>query len=670
VLSTVLAALPLTALGHGAAPAAAAAAEPPVAEVTLAGVTPAVLRPGEELVLAGSVRNVSRQPLAAAQVLLRLSVRPLERRADVRAVSADTGFRSGSRDPRSYQELGDLAGGGSRPFQLRVAAEDLGFPVAGVYVVGVDVRATLQDGRRSTVDTARTVLPWVPEEPARPVDVAPVLPLATQPSLLPDGTLIGDDLAAEVAASGRLGGRLAAGGTDVTWLVDPDLVTTLQVMASGYQVREPAAGSSAASDDTTEGSGAQPAAQFLAELAGTLAAAPGPRRLPSADVDVAALAETGDGQWARATLADALAEPDGPSDVLGTTLDVAVASPTSGLGAAGAALVRSAGDPDVVVGDAGLRAALSPNDDGVDALVALRQRLLAETYLAAANGSAALTMLAPTRWSGGAAETTSALAALRSAPWVRLVTWASLPDPRPARVAASAGNPLPQGHVAAVRSMQGEIDEVSDVLVDPDPVVADFDAAALRALSVAWRSDPDGGASYLRTARGQLRAGSAGVHVLVPEAVTLSARSGRFPLTVVNDLAAAVVVRLELEPANRDRLTITDPGPLDIAAGEKATVTVTAEAAANGRVPVAVRLLTPQGAPVGPTQTMIVVATQYGTVGWIVVAAASTLLLVTVGRRIAARVRAHRAERAAPPSAQVTLGPVTGSDARPDEVLR
>jgi hypothetical protein len=653
--------------------AAVATAQPAaaVAEVRLDRLEPAVASPGDELRLSGTVTNTSDQVQRDVQALLRLSHDALQERAEVRQVAADPAFRSGVRDTSTFVELGDLAPGASTAFSVRTDVDRLALPGPGVYVVGVDVRATSADGSRGTVGIARTELAWVPAEGPDPIDVATVLPLATEPALLPDGTLFGDDVAAAVSPTGPLGGRLAAGsaaggGVPVTWLVDPDLVTTLTAMAGGYDVRTPAPGSSAASRDTHEGSGSEAAARFLARLAEAVETGPEPRRLPTADPDIAALAAAADRGWAVDTLRGALRGPGDLTDVLGRSAPLAVAPAAAGLGAGGADLLAQAGGADVVVGDAGLRAALTPRDPGVSPQLATRQRILAETYLAAGEpagqGAGLLTLLAPPTWSGGAAETATVLAALRAAPWVRTVPRTTPAVPEDAT--GSPGRPLPAGHVAAVADLHDDVQGVSGLLADPAVLLDRFDAAELRALSVAWRADLDGATGYLRTAQGQLRTSTTGVQVLVPDSVTLSARSGRFPLTVANDLAADVVVRVDLTSANRDRLAIADPPELHLAAGEKATVTVQAEAAANGRVPVQVQLRAADGAAFGPSQTMIVVATQYGTVGWLVVAAGATLLLATAGRRLVRRVRArHAAGWSTPAGSERAGGPGPGDGA-------
>jgi hypothetical protein len=113
---------------------------------------------------------------------------------------------------------------------------------------------------------------------------------------------------------------------------------------------------------------------------------------------------------------------------------------------------------------------------------------------------------------------------------------------------------------------------------------------------------------------------------------------------VANDLDRPVLVDLQLSPANPDRLRIETIESLRVEAGEKAAVDVRAEAAANGTVPVVVRLSTTTGEPLGRAQQLRVVATDYGTIGWVVVGVGALLLATATAVRLLRRPRAVRTE--------------------------
>jgi uncharacterized membrane protein len=113
---------------------------------------------------------------------------------------------------------------------------------------------------------------------------------------------------------------------------------------------------------------------------------------------------------------------------------------------------------------------------------------------------------------------------------------------------------------------------------------------------------------------------------------------------VTNDLDRPVLVDLELTPANPDRLRIEAVESLRVEAGEKAAVDVRAEAAANGTVPVVVRLSTTTDEPLGRAQQLRVVATDYGTIGWVVVGLGVLVLIAATVTRVARRPRAEAAQ--------------------------
>ena len=127
--------------------------------------------------------------------------------------------------------------------------------------------------------------------------------------------------------------------------------------------------------------------------------------------------------------------------------------------------------------------------------------------------------------------------------------------------------------------------------------------------------------------------------MLIPESVTLSGDKGTFPLTVSNGLPQPVLVSIDVQADYPDRMSVADVPPQRVNAGENATVEVTAEATANGKVPVTVRLTAADGSSLGPPQQMIVNATDYGAIGWIVVIAAVFLFATAAVLRL---IRARR----------------------------
>src|SRR5690606_2310375 len=130
-----------------------------------------------------------------------------------------------------------------------------------------------------------------------------------------------------------------------------------------------------------------------------------------------------------------------------------------------------------------------------------------------------------------------------------------------------------------------------------------------------------------------ISAQAARVTVTVPDSVTLSGNTGVFPLTVINDLDEPVNVALEIKSANVDRLRIEPVAVREVPAGERVYIDVTAQAAANGKVPIDVQLIAADGSPIGPSRQTVVNATDYGTIGWVIVAVAGVLFAGAIVRK-------------------------------------
>jgi hypothetical protein len=693
-LLTAVTAAVLAATATALGPLPPAAAQAPDVTAVLRTIEPAAPVPGDTLVLSGTVRNHGDERVDNVQALLRYSRDPLESRSDVRRAVEELEYRYGRRDERYYEVVADrLPPGAAAGFRLEVPVDEIGFVEPGVYAVGVDVRGTPSSGSRLTLATERTLLPWMDGVDAPPVPVALLWTLAAPPQVQADGTLRTDDLASQVAPGGALAGVLdAARDTPVGWLVDPDLISTLGRMAGGYEVE---AGEGA----VQPGRGAGAATRWLETFRSTVAGGE-VSLLPYAVPDVEALAHD-DAVWAAsvaagavgATLAaanddsaatgtqtgprrprtDLAALPDGAGDTAGLTALASAGITTVVL--SGDAVTPVAAGPrgrvmagstvlDALLTDPGLDAVAADAVTGASAedpgLVVARQRWLAETALAVlaaqrtGEDPAALLTAAPQQWRPDPALARTLVDTWTSTAWVTPTTVAEVaaePSPTgsdpvlaPNPPASARAAELPEDMVAAVAAAHADVEGYLHLLAEPDDQAAALEPALLRSTSAAWRADVVSGRAYAAELSADARESLRQVMVLVPQSVTLSSRTGVFPLTVANDLDRPVLVDLQLSPANPDRLRIETIESLRVEAGEKAAVDVRAEAAANGTVPVVVRLSTTTGEPLGRAQQLRVVATDYGTIGWVVVGVGALLLAAATAVRVVRRPRAVRTE--------------------------
>ncbi|HEX2360782.1 MAG TPA: DUF6049 family protein [Jiangellaceae bacterium] len=651
----------------------AAAEDGPAATATLRTVEPAAPKAGDTLVLAGVVQNTGDESLVGVQANLRYSAIPLDDRADVRRVPTDDDVRWGQRPGDFFQPVDDeLLPGESVEFALPIPVDEIDFGDPGVYAVGVDIRADTVDGERTTLATARTVIPWLPDTAALPdVPVALLWPLATQPALLPDGTFLDDGLAERLAPDGPLTALVEApGGAPVSWLVDPDLLASAGTMADGYAVTAP--------DGTTkEGTGAAAAEAWLqAYRAATTGAQV--NLLPYANPDVPAVAQADDREAAEVAR-EAIAASTNWASQTETAAGTEIAWPGGGVAdVAPLAALASAGTPTVVlahdavlgtsdaaraqvpVGEGSIEAVLT--DSGLESAIATltaadpaagvtatRQAWLAETAMTAlaadgANAPPTLVAAAPYGWLPSPAVAQALVDIWTTTPWVRPTALADVPADDQTTVvpdpdATAAPPELTPEYVAAATELRRDTARYAALLAEPDALVEDLRTSTLRALATTWRAAPDVGSAYTSAATAEVTTRLGQVSVLVPESVTLSSKKGTFPLTVSNGLPQPVLVSVEVTADRPDRISIADVAPQRVEAGENATVEVTAEASANGKVPVTVRLTTAGGSPLGPPQRMDVNATDYGTIGWVVIGVAVALFLAAAALRL---VRARR----------------------------
>ena len=132
------------------------------------------------------------------------------------------------------------------------------------------------------------------------------------------------------------------------------------------------------------------------------------------------------------------------------------------------------------------------------------------------------------------------------------------------------------------------------------------------------------------------------MHLLPSGPVTLTARSGRIPVTVVNDLDQQVTVRVGVAADPAVRMTVTAPPPVVLEARSSTTLDISADATTNGAVVVDAQLTTLDGQPLGSAQTIPVQVTGFGAVAALLVGAALVLLCIALVVRVVRAIRTGR----------------------------
>lgn len=654
------------------------------ATAELTDVSTAAMEPGGTITLSGHVTNTGEHPLTDVQALVRFSRNPLTDPDEIARVPVDPELHRGLRSDIAIDEAADtLEPGASVPFELEVEVDELGLNpnLPGLYAIGADVRASEQEGARSTVASSRTVVPFLPApDQLSTLDVAFVWPLTHRPSVLADGTFTDDSLAAELSQGGSLHTRVsAAADTPVTWAIDPDLLATTEIMAQGYQVRT----GDLTQPETTEireGTGTEVAQQWRT-LAEQATSGDDVVALPAATPDLVAMQ---DREFADDVLADSIEQArtaltedpileGGRLGWLADTTDTTAS--LAGWAAAGVDSVVLPGDEhdeapedlrtvhsdarlSDLLADAANAAPQNAAEDAGDSQVATfqaQQRWRAETARIALEGTTtdtgtSLVVAPPSGWDPDADVAQALLDAWQQTPWTSPVPLAEVEgstesettgqvatgsDSDQASSSTSAQRPLPTENVAAADELAAGARLYGSLVSEGASSTPQAAAQSpVRAMSTSWRSDPQRGLASARFGLDVVQAPAGNVTVEVPDRVTLSSDTGRLPLTVANELDTPVAVRVEARAANPDRLTLRQSETLQVEAGESRSVEVEATARSNGRVPVRVRLVSPDGMVIGEPQQMIVTATEYSTIGWVIIGVGGAMFAGLLGLRV------------------------------------
>ncbi len=648
---------------------------PPV-DVHLTGLDPALPSRSDTLTIRGTARNTSSEPIDSAQVVLwrhRSSLTDLE---DLRTVAGQTpesvnGYQLWTEGAyrRLAPEQQTWAPGETRTFELSVPMSAFSFVrTSGAYLIGAQVVGRHGGRTLSTLGQARVLLPLGPVGSAATEGtntVASAVLLSSQPSMIEPGVFADHHLADELAPDGRLTVLLRSAQRDqVSWLVDPSLLDELRAMADGYVVRTP--------DGDQEGPGSDAAGRWL-EAYGRLDPARG-FRLPFAIPDLTLLQRIGLADVVRraATTTDNQAADGLPLLVYsaGGALDNEAVALAESLGpaailASGAdargALIAPVGTAPIINFSPGSTSG-GPGPEPAQSLVQTRQRMLAESFLAANTESGSTTVRVITNAEAAEADVAA------QAPWLRRTTLTNLLTETPvdwdrqlAYGDADRVAELTEPQVAALQEIVKGYGPFIEMLAEGEDTSRMAAATMARAASSWWRDDRQGfdryAAPQLQAAR-QLWNGQS-VELTAQRSVIMSGQSGSFPMTVTNNLDQPIRVTLTFESFQPQRLSIPAMPDLIIPANQGVTVNVQPKAVGNGPVRISAQVTTPGGTPVSKRVWLTVEATNFGRVGWIIVVASGIVLIATSALRIRQVRRERQAGRRVAPDVHTTPPVVT-----------
>lgn len=662
--------------------------------VTVDHLTPRIPAKGATVTVSGEVTNNGKSTITDAHVGLRTRFDgPLKTRSALKSAASRTGYsyaQDGGEVDDHTAEVQDLPAGGKAPFSISVPVSALDFTDAGVYQLGVALEgSTPSESTEQVLGIKRTFLPWYGEDDAtgtKQTKIAYLWPLTDRSHIAPRGDtdsqrspiFLDDDLATELAPGGRLRTMVdLARNLQVTWVIDPDLLATVEFMTKGYRVVGPGGDVT----KTTAGTGTDLARQWLKDLrlavAGDQVIA-----LPFGDTDLASLAHQGQkvaGTTGYLKTGSALGLST-VETILGGTPTADVAWPVDGAidpsivsvaraGGARQIIARSdtfhesegleytpnAARPigksmTAVVSDATLSTAFSGTMADPQSINLAVQGFIAQTLMITLESpeKQRSVVVAPQRMPtvAQAQAMAEAIHETSTATWAVPVYFdeaaSAHPDARangsvPSAKAYPAKLRKQETSVAAfqqIQTTQRNLNNFVVILTRQDRVTVPFGNAVLRSMSTSWRGNTTGADEYRNAIGFYLTDLISAVHIIDKTTLTLSGRSGTIPITVKNELSQPVNVVLKLTSTANIRLEVKNAEqPITIEGGHTRTLKFETKASANGTVTVVAGLYTVDNQLYGRSTDFDVHINKVTDLVMLVIGA-GLLLLVLAGVRI------------------------------------
>ncbi len=666
--------------------------------ISITGMTPTTARPDSTVTVRGTLVNHTGAPVSGISV---------------QASTSTKGF--GFPAQMTDFSKGLPVGTPTLPFQLQPAGESyqvtdavpngatvrwaVSFPAAVFYyqfgVFPVQVQATAA-GTTYTA-AARTFLPFWPGGTAatqlKGLRVAWVWPLIDTPQQGACAkTLATSALAGSVASGGRLSTLLDAGaawsaGDDLTWVIDPALLSDVSVMTRPYFTH----GNAACSERFRERP-SRAAANWLTKLGTSVAGQPA-FLTPYANVDVAALSHSGldpnigNAYRLGATVAGQILPntfgENGTGTGDGSLLKAAWpadgradAGVLTSLAEAGGISTAVLSDDELSSGSGGVEDALAKTVNGVGTSMslllansritsllgtasakptpsgqfALTQGFLAQTAMIAVEQpftERALVVAPPTGWDPSPAEANALLAITHGdgAPWLHptgmstlAAAAAKLPSATHVPPKQVSGAELKDNYLDQLSLVQSSVSLFKDLLYQPSAAqLNSLDAAFAVTQSSAWRGRGSPGGWLAVGKLSKYLSDSAGkVQIIASKKILLAGQSGETPVSVQNGLGQTVQVQVTVTTRPGSHLQVGDFNSLlTVRAGGTNTVRVPVHSAMIGTTTVQLQLVTQDGSPLGWTQqSLSVEVTRFGRSLLLLIGGALGILVLTSAYRL------------------------------------
>ncbi|SER92947.1 hypothetical protein SAMN04487983_102547 [Streptomyces sp. yr375] len=669
---------------------AKAASDTGTVAVAVDSLTPAAPTDGDTLTVSGTVTNNGKRAVTGAHVGLQVGAALATRSAIDRAAKQPDALAGsdGSEVGGPYvAKFAKLTPGVAEHFSISVPVDKLDLGGGGVYPVGVALSGeTSAQPWERVLGIQRTFLPWQPDEADARTRTTVLWPLVSTVHMTAETgsnaqqtpVFLNDDLASEIAPGGRLDQLLTLGKElDVTWVIDPDLLASVDAMTGSYRVRGDG-------DTTTAGTHQAIAKQWLDDLQDAVIGKE-VVALPFADPDLAALAHNGTG------VAGSLSQLKAATDVAATTVETVLhVTPSTDFawpvdGAVDPSIVKvatSAGADKVIARSDSLTesgdltyspSAARPIGGGTTAVVA--DARLSTTFQGDLTKASASTLavqeflaqslalnlqtdkqrsivVAPQRMptASQARSLAEAVTTLQGGTWSQsqqlAATAKAKPDPRAdTNVSSKAAYPsslrkqeLSRSAFEQIADTQDNLDNFKVILTNEARVVTPFGRAINREMSTSWRGRSTAASTFRQGVQAYLDSLTGQVKLIDKSETKLSGRSATIPVTVQNNLVQGVDhLVLRLTSTNPTRLEISGEDyaeqRITVSGGHTTTVKFTTSANVNGQTTVVAQLFTEDGQKYGAPVRFDVRVTEI-TATVMLVIGGGVLLLVLAGFRM------------------------------------
>ncbi|MGX1882371.1 DUF6049 family protein [Streptomyces sp. NPDC055287] len=675
-------------------------------DVSLDALTPGAPVEGDKVTVSGTVTNRGKEAVTDAHVGLsvgpRLAGRTAIDAADERSQDTD-GLDPAELGGKFTKKFAKLPSGISEDFSITVPVDRLDLEDQGVYQLGVSLSGqTPSHPYEQTLGIQKTFLPWQPDATEKKTQLTYLWPLISSTHLTAETgsdeqqtpVFENDNLGAELAPGGRLNQLVSLGNElPVTWVVDPDLLATVNAMTQSYRIR------SEDGESTVAGKYQAVANQWLSDLE---KAVEGRKvvALPFADPDLASLAHRGKeipGSLSHlrratdvaATAVKSILQTEPSTDfawpvngaVDPSVVDVATSAGAHNVIARSDSLTETRGLPytptatrpigggtNAVVADSRLSTAFEGDMSKAGNSTLAVQKFLAQTLAVTLQDEEKQrsVVVAPQRLPSAsqAQSMASALHSLDAQRWSQPLDLVAAAKAKPdasatTDVPGQASYPrslskheLPVRAFRNIKTTQDKLDNFKVILTSPDRVITPFGNAINRAMSTSWRGSEPKAQKYRDGVQSYLVSLTDEVQLIQKSDATLSGRSATVPVTVQNQLVQGVenlVLRLRSTKPTRLKLdgdqSVAEQR-VKVAGGHSQSVKFTATANANGPVPVIAQLYTEDGTPYGRQMEFTVDVNEFTPTVMLVIAGGVLLLVLAGVRMYTQRKRAAAREAA------------------------